>query len=113
MRTTFGYGDVTVSSSRVECNFNQLKNRVFEADKLPIRLDDFTEKLLQYYNGDHLLLRDSQSLTTTPDLKNEEYIEQNISEDNNNYQLPNHQTVSGEDYCTDDNIIEKYSGSVE
>ncbi|KAL5242345.1 hypothetical protein ACI65C_009755 [Semiaphis heraclei] len=109
MRTTFGYGDATVSSSRVECNFNQLKNKVFEADKLPIRVDDFTEKLLQYYNGDHLLLRDLQSLTTTPDLNNEKYIEQNISEDNN-YQLPNHnQTVSGEDYCTDDNIIEKYS----
>ncbi|KAL5237420.1 hypothetical protein ACI65C_004830 [Semiaphis heraclei] len=109
MRTTFGYGDATVSSSRVECNFNQLKNRVFEADKLPIRVDDFTEKLLQYYNGDHLLLRDSQSLTTTPDFNNEKYIEQNISEDNN-HQLPNHnQTVSGEDYCTDDNIIEKYS----
>lgn len=51
-------------------------------------------------------------MTTTPDLNNEEYIEQNTSEDNN-YQFLNHnQTVSGEDYCTDDNIIEKYSENV-
>lgn len=65
MRKTFGYGDSTISSSRVESNFNQLKNRVFEGDHLPIRVDNFVEKLITYYNEDHLLLKNSKSLTTT------------------------------------------------
>lgn len=82
MRKSFGYGDATVSSSREECNFNQLKNRVFEVDKLPIRVDDFVEKLILYYNGDNLLLQNSKSLTTTSEPSNEVYTEQNVREDN-------------------------------
>lgn len=50
------YGDTTVSSSHVERYFNQFKNRAFEGDNLPIRVDDFEEKLTSYSNGDNLLL---------------------------------------------------------
>jgi len=75
MQKSFGYGDVTVSSSRVECNFNQIKNRVFEEDNLPIRVDDFVEKLIPYYREDNLILQNSKSLTITSSPSNEGYTE--------------------------------------
>jgi len=57
MRDTFGYGTKTASSSRIEGNFNQLKNRLFKNEILPLRIDTFLEKLLIYYKGDHLLIQ--------------------------------------------------------
>jgi len=111
MRNSFGYGDATVSSSRVECNFNQIKNRVFEEDNLPIRVVDFVEKLISYYRGDNLLLQNSKSLTTTSGPINEGYTESNVREDSS--QSPNHHhTVSGEDNFNDENIIKEYHRNV-
>jgi len=57
MRDIFGYGTETASSSRIEGNFNQLKNRLFKNESLPLRIDLFLEKLLMYYKGDHLLIQ--------------------------------------------------------
>lgn len=57
MRDNFGYGTETASSSRIESNFNQLKNRLFKNESLPLRIDTFLEKLLIYYKGDHLLIQ--------------------------------------------------------
>lgn len=57
MRTIFGYGSETASSSRIESNFNNLKHRVFKNDVLPLRVDTFLEKLIKYYRGDNLLLQ--------------------------------------------------------
>lgn len=65
MMKTFKYGDATVSSCRVENNFNNIKNRVFNGDNLPMRVDNFLEKLVSYYNGDYLLLQSSDSIVTT------------------------------------------------
>jgi len=56
MINIFGYGTETASSSRIESNFNHIKNRVFKNENIP-RVDMFLEKLLNYYKGDHLLLQ--------------------------------------------------------
>ncbi|KAL5239173.1 hypothetical protein ACI65C_006583 [Semiaphis heraclei] len=55
MVSSFGYGDLIVSSSRVESNFNQLKNRLFKQQVMPIRVDSFMQEILPYYRGDNLL----------------------------------------------------------
>ncbi|CAI6343597.1 unnamed protein product [Macrosiphum euphorbiae] len=88
MTKTFKYGDASVSSCRVESNFNNIKNRVFNGDNLPMRVDNFLEKLVSYYNGDHLLLQSSDSIVTT-----NSNIDENLGSnlDTNNY---NSQTVS-------------------
>jgi len=93
MTTTFNYGDATVSSCRVESNFNNIKNRVFNGDNLPIRVDNFVEKLISYYNGDHLLLQNSDSVVAKNNINIEDNLGSNISGDNcaNNY---NSHTVS-------------------
>ncbi|CAI6370091.1 unnamed protein product [Macrosiphum euphorbiae] len=57
MIDTFGYGEEIASSSRIESNFNHIKNRVIKNDKLPIRVDSFVEKLLSYYRGNELLIQ--------------------------------------------------------
>lgn len=57
MREKFGFGSETASSSRIECNFNHIKNRVFKNENLPLRIDTFLEKLISYYKGDHLLVQ--------------------------------------------------------
>lgn len=57
MRQTFGFGEKVASSSRIECNFNHIKHRVFKNDHLPVRVDTFLEQLTSYYNGDHLLIQ--------------------------------------------------------
>lgn len=57
MKNKFGYGEEIASSSRIESNFNHIKNRVFKNDKLPIRVDLFVEKLLSYYRGNELLIQ--------------------------------------------------------
>jgi len=59
MKKIFGFGDATVSSSRIESNFNQIKNSVFKNENLPVRVDNFVEKLIHYYRGDHLLTANS------------------------------------------------------
>jgi len=51
----FGYGEKKISSSRVESNFNNLKNRVFKKKVMPIRVDNFVEKLVDYYKAIVLL----------------------------------------------------------
>jgi len=57
MIDTFGFGEEIASSSRIESNFNHIKNRIFKNDKLPIRVDSFVEKLLSYYRGNELLIQ--------------------------------------------------------
>lgn len=57
MTPIFGYGEELASSSRVESQFNQLKNRLFKNDVMPLRVDIFTEKIVEYYRGDSLLLQ--------------------------------------------------------
>lgn len=57
MVPSFGYGQPSVSSSRIESNFNQLKNRVFNQETLPIRVDSFIQEIVPYYRGDNLLHR--------------------------------------------------------
>jgi len=64
MTKYFGYGEATVSSSRVESNFNQIKNRLFKTENLPVRVNDFVQKLVIYYNSDNLLLQNSELLTS-------------------------------------------------
>lgn len=90
MTTIFNYGDATVSSCRVESNFNNIKNRVFNGDNLPIRVDSFVEKLVSYYNGDHLFLQNSDSIATTNNINIEDSLGSNIGKDNctNNYNSP-------------------------
>lgn len=57
MREKFGFGSETASSSRIECNFNHIKNRVLKNENMPLRIDTFLEKLISYYRGDHLLVQ--------------------------------------------------------
>lgn len=57
MVNVFNYGENIASSSRVESNFNNIKNRIFKNDNLPIRVDDFVERLVDFYRGDHLILQ--------------------------------------------------------
>jgi antitoxin component YwqK of YwqJK toxin-antitoxin module len=57
MREKFGFGSETTSSSRIECNFKHIKNRIFKNENLPLRIDTFLEKLISYYRGDHLLVQ--------------------------------------------------------
>jgi len=61
MTKIFGFGQATVSGSRIESNFNQIKNGVFKTQNLPIRVDNFVEKLINYYRGDHLVTANSVS----------------------------------------------------
>jgi len=62
MSKCFGYGKATVSTSRIESNFNQIKNRVFKLENLLVRVDDFVQKLIHYYKGDHLPVQNSELL---------------------------------------------------
>lgn len=57
MVESFGFGEKIASNSRVESHFNQIKHRVFKNDILPLRVDSFIEKLLNYYRGDQLLIQ--------------------------------------------------------
>ncbi|KAF0746224.1 NOF-FB transposable element protein [Aphis craccivora] len=57
MINVFRYGDNIASSSRIESNFNNIKNRVLKNDNLPMRVDDFVEWLVEFYRGDHLILQ--------------------------------------------------------
>ncbi|KAL4083061.1 hypothetical protein QTP88_028391 [Uroleucon formosanum] len=51
MVSSFGNGDPTVSSSRVESNFNQLKNRLYKQQVMPLRVDTFIQEILPYYRA--------------------------------------------------------------
>lgn len=79
MRTIFGYGSETASSSRIESNFNNLKHRVFKNDVLPLRVDTFLEKLIKYYRGDNLLLQGS-----TPNVNEIQICDNIVDEDTEN-----------------------------
>lgn len=59
MRKNFGFGEALASSARIESNFNQLKNRVFKNDNLPLRIDTFLRKIISYYKDDHLLIQNN------------------------------------------------------
>jgi len=59
IRKTFGFGEASTSSVRIESNFNQLKNRLFKSDNLPLRIDTFLDKIISYYKGNHLLIQDN------------------------------------------------------
>ena len=50
-RDTFGYGREPASSASVESDFNDLKNRVFIGESLPIRADDFLPTHVKYISG--------------------------------------------------------------
>lgn len=65
MVSSFGYGDLIVSSFRVESNFNQLKNRLFKQQVMPIRVDSFMQEILPYYRGDNLLHQGMSQKTNT------------------------------------------------
>jgi len=78
----FKYGNATVSSCQVESNFNNIKNKVFNRDNLPIRVDGFVEKLVSYYNGDHLLLQNSNSIVPTNNINIEDNLGSNTGKDN-------------------------------
>lgn len=68
---------ITVSSARVESNFNQLKNRLFKNESMPIRVDGFIEKILTYYAGDHIMQLGSiinESSTENTSLENNNSI---------------------------------------
>lgn len=77
MRQTFGFGEKIASSSRIEGNFNHIKNRVFKNDHLPVRVDTFVEKLTLYYRGDHLLIQGESNVDNC-------IIDDDISHDGNN-----------------------------
>lgn len=107
MRDQFGFGEEIASSSRIECYFNHIKNRVFKDDNLPKRVDSFVEKLILYYRGDHLLVQsetgnidflpktDDESLTDCDDF---------ISDDQNNAILSNNVTTDDLMACDNDNF---------
>lgn len=44
MINIFGYGTPTASSSRIESNFNHIKNRMFKNEHLPLRVDKRSKK---------------------------------------------------------------------
>jgi len=71
MGEKFGYGKETSSSSRIESNFNHLKNRVFKNEQMPLRIDNFIEKLMTYYRGDHLLVQAVQGHVLNEDRTSE------------------------------------------
>jgi len=89
MRPIFKYGSETASSSRIESNFNNLKHRVFKNDILPLRVDTFVEKLIEYYRGDHLLLQGSMPNNeirtcdgiTNDDIMNDIEIEEDVNQE--------------------------------
>jgi len=103
MRPLFGYGSETASSSRIESNFNNLKHRVFHNDVLPLRVDTFLEKIIQYYRGDHLLLQGS-----TQNIDEREKYDDIINEDNENDielgEYGNHEVEEDHEDSADDEI---------
>lgn len=75
MINVFRYGDNIASSSRIESNFNNIKNRVFKNDNLPMRVDDFVERLVEFYRGDHLILQTKEDEKPTEVPLNEDCSE--------------------------------------
>lgn len=67
MVNVFRYGDNIASSSRIESNFNNIKNRVFKNDNWPIRVDDFVGRLVEFYRGDHLIIQTKDDKEFTED----------------------------------------------
>jgi len=106
MTNIFGYREATVSSSLVESNFNQIKNRLFKYENLPIRVDDFVQKLISYYKGDHLLIKNSELLikisVSNNDNKNDE---ENIQTD-----IQNNEDIQKESVVEDYEDIHRETG---
>jgi len=116
MTKWFGYGEATVSSSRVESNFNQIKNRVFKTENLPIRVDDFVQKLINYYKGDNLLLQNTELLTkksvndeethTGTDVDDDVHMDIQIETDNvNNFEIHTETDIEGNEETHTDTCI--------
>lgn len=84
----FDEDEVTVSSARVESNFNQLKNRLFKTEILPVRVDEFINKILPYYNGDHLLqqgaFHDNELSSSSTSENSAKIITPNVHNNKNN-----------------------------
>ena len=58
----FGFGRVPATSSPSEGDFNTLKNNVFiHENKLPLRVDSFIQKHLDYLEGKMLIIDDAMS----------------------------------------------------
>lgn len=89
MREKFGFGEETASSSRIESNFNHIKNRVFKNSNLPLRVDSFVEQLIAYYRGDHLLLQggNDDHLITRSDEGSQDKNDNITFEDENNFSI--------------------------
>lgn len=62
-RDNFGYGRVPASSAAVESDFNHLKNRILSDVVLPIRIDNFLEKHLNYIRGNMKIVEASRKET--------------------------------------------------
>ncbi|CAI6361267.1 unnamed protein product [Macrosiphum euphorbiae] len=77
MLNVFGYGEDIATSSRSESNFNNIKTRVFNNENMPVRIDDFVGKLVDYYRGDQLIIQTTNHETT----------QEIISEDNRSFTL--------------------------
>ena len=79
----FRYGTSTASSSRIESNFNHIKNRVLKNEHLPLRVDKFVEILLNHYRGDHILLKAQNKDNDNLEFNDEDQC--NISEVTNQF----------------------------
>jgi len=117
MRHYFGYGTEAASSSRIESNFNQLKNRLFKNESLPLRIDMFLEKLLIYYKGDHLFIQgDNQDWedgisTENKSVHNPDKLNRPTNGYQNNcvqYTPPTEQEMMIDRYSLDDNTSLQY-----
>jgi len=61
MLNVFGYAENIATSSKSESNFNNIKTRVFNHENMPVRIDDFVGKLVDYYRGDQLIIQAKQN----------------------------------------------------
>lgn len=84
VRDDFGFGRVPASSACVESEFNKTKNLFLKNEVLPMRVDEYVRKYVNYING-RLKIIDSK-IAQTDDIKNqgkEEANEFNTSHERN------------------------------
>lgn len=79
----------------VKFAFNQLKNRVFSSDKLPMRIDDFKQKHIDSIEGSLTLT--AANINCNENIGESTFVNQMETEDTNNY--------TREDHCIDINIL--------
>lgn len=107
MRQHFGFGEETASSSRIECNFNHIKNRVFKNSHLPLRVDSFVEELILYYRGDHFLLQEKNdnNMIKSHDQRSHSNNDNNTYDNQNNVSLSHSINNDNLMACEDDFLI--------